>query len=221
MKLFCLLYGEEHREERSNALKHLRKFHDEKPELPTVHFIVEAWDRMWFGYSEAVRGGIRSLLRILPDGSNKEALVSLALSPYGKTGKRVWRWPDVFSFRSRRGMRIGRLLPELGEKLELSRITGAGFNHTGGSGGLNTVSNVVVETNIKGNGKNNRKGKGNRKSNTRTGGNTTEEKVIDEKTIPVPIQQPVGGEDNSYPKGKRLRASEFEASKQHTHRVMR
>ena len=32
------------------------------------------------------------------------------------------------------------------------------------------------------------------------------------------MQQPVGGEDNSYPKGTRLRTSEFEASKQHTPR---
>ena len=87
VRLFCLLYGEEHRDGRLDALKHLRKSHDEKPELPTAHFIVESWNRVWFEFCGSVREGIRSLLRILPDGVNREALVALALSPYGKSGK--------------------------------------------------------------------------------------------------------------------------------------
>ena len=89
--------------------------------------MVDAWNRLWFEYGEAIREGVRSLMRILPEGANREAMISLALSPYGKHGKRVWRWPDVFSFTSKRGMRLGRLLPETEEKLELTRIGGGGL----------------------------------------------------------------------------------------------
>ena len=183
VELFCLLYGDEHREGGLTALRHIRKFHDENPELLTIHFIVDSWNRLWFGYSESVRGGIRSSMRILPDSSNPEALASLALSPYGKSGKRVWRWPDVFSSRPRRGMWLGRLLPELEEKLELSRIGGVGCGRTGGSGGALNLSNEALNVIPKVEEKVNRRNKGGRKTNNRTG--KTLKKKRRSKNLPI------------------------------------
>ena len=58
VKLFFLLGGEERKEERPTALRHLRKFHEGNPELSTPPFLVESWNRLWFEYSEAVRDGI-------------------------------------------------------------------------------------------------------------------------------------------------------------------
>ena len=103
VKLFRLLYGEENKAERLDALKHLRKLHGEKPELFTAHFIVEAWSRMWFEFRESVRGGIRPLLRILPGGANREALASLASIPYGKSGKKGLEMDRSFRFPAKKG----------------------------------------------------------------------------------------------------------------------
>ena len=219
VRLFPLLYGEERKGERLLALKYLKKFHEEKPELYTVHYVVEAWNRLWFEYGESVRGGIRSLMRILPEGANREALVSLALSPYGKHGKRVWRWPDVFSFSSKRGMWFGKLLPETEEKLEMSRIGGVGFGRTGGihptpeqPGALNQVKKPDTKVDAKAERIRKRRLKA-QKRNTRTGNSTETNPAAD--STPVDII-PTGGNGDSYPKGKRLRASEYEASKKHS-----
>ena len=90
--------------------------------------------------------GFSSLMHILLGGANREALASLALIPYGGSGKRVWRWPDGSGFRYRMGVRLGRLLPGLGGELELPRIGGVGFGRTGGTGGaaLNLPSDVIA-----------------------------------------------------------------------------
>ena len=221
-EIFAILYGEEHKHERLVAIKYLKKFHGEKPELYTVSYAVEAWNRLWFEYGEAVRGGIRSLMRIPPEGASREALVSLALSPYGKSGKRVWRWPDVFSFTSRRGMWLGRLLPETEEKLELSRIGGVGFGRTGGSvnnllqqGAPDVVQKPSTRTVTKEDKKKKKKRKV-LKGNTRTGANAKGDSAFS-TPAPTPVDPtPTGGNGDTYPKGKRLRAAEYEASKQHT-----
>ena len=55
--LYCLLYGWEHERERKVALKQLRKLHGRKPELFTVNFVVDAWNRLWFEFAETVREG--------------------------------------------------------------------------------------------------------------------------------------------------------------------
>ena len=87
---------------------------------------------MWAEYGEAIREGIRSLLRILPEGANRDALITLALSPYKGSKRRIWRWPNVFSFASSRGFWLGRVLPEVEEDLEQTRIRGAKPNPVGG-----------------------------------------------------------------------------------------
>ena len=124
IKLFCLLYGDEHKRERQAALKHFKKFHEEKPDLFTAIMLVRTWNRMWAEYGEAVREGIRALLQILPEGASRDALITLALSHYKGSKRRIWRWPNVFSFTSSRGFWMGRIPPELEEDLEQTRIRG-------------------------------------------------------------------------------------------------
>ena len=65
------------------------------------------------------------MIRMLPEGANRDAFVSLALSPCRHSGGRIWRWPNVFSSKSSNGMWQGRILPELEEQLESSRISGS------------------------------------------------------------------------------------------------
>ena len=69
--------------------------------------VVRTWNRMWAEYGEAVREGIRALLRILPEGEGRDALITLALRPYKGSKSRIWRWPDVFSFTSSRCFWLG------------------------------------------------------------------------------------------------------------------
>ena len=70
-------------------MKELQTLYERKPELFTVQFLVNCWNRMWFEHTEAVRDGVRTLIRMLPDGANKDALAMLALSPYQKTQQRI------------------------------------------------------------------------------------------------------------------------------------
>ena len=104
IKLFGLFYGREHKKERLKALKIIIRLHDEKPDLFTVGFLVKTWNRMWAEYGEAIREGIRSLLRILPEGADRNSLVTLALSPYKGSKKRIWRRPNIFDLSSSSGM---------------------------------------------------------------------------------------------------------------------
>merc|ERR1712112_331320 len=101
------------------------KLHEKKPELFTVSFLVTCWNRLRFEYTESVREGVRTLLRMLPDGASRDAFIALALAPHKTTRKRIWRWPNIFSFGSRSGLWRGRILPELEEQLESARITGS------------------------------------------------------------------------------------------------
>ena len=89
IRLFFLLYGDERAAERKTALRKLRKLHEGKPELFTVPFIAQRWDRLCFEYSEVIREGVRTLIRMLPEGANRDAFIALALSPYKKTGRRM------------------------------------------------------------------------------------------------------------------------------------
>ena len=68
--LFGLLYGQEHVSERKRALKKLIWFHDQLPELFTVAFLVTAWNRFRYEYTEAIREGVHTLIRLLPEGRN-------------------------------------------------------------------------------------------------------------------------------------------------------
>ena len=49
----------------------------------------------------------------------------MALSPYRNSRKRLWRWPNAFSSPPPNGMWRARILPELEEQLETSRIVGS------------------------------------------------------------------------------------------------
>lgn len=59
---------------------------------------------MRYEYTEAVREGVRTILRLAPGGAARDAFASLALTPYRDSGKRLRRWPTVFSFSSPSGI---------------------------------------------------------------------------------------------------------------------
>ena len=199
IKLFCLLYGEEHKRERKAALRQFKQLREEKPDLFTANMLVRTWNRMWAEYGESVREGIRALLRILPEGAGRGALITLALSPYKGSKRRIWRWPNVFSFTSSRGFWLGRVLPEVEEDLEQTRIRGTKPTLPGGE-----VASVPPVLNRRERRPNQRTGTG--KSSVVTPIDNSEGKGRD-VVLPPPVL-------DGYPVGKRLRSGEFEASKQ-------
>ena len=138
-------------------------------------------------------------MRILPDGSTREAFAAIAMSPYRNSSKRLWRWPNVFSFSAANGMWKGRILPEVEEHLEATRIQGSAHLRTHSFLFENTGDAPVGDTK----GKNRRK---NRQGRTETGGDTQKD---------LKTETPNAGGETGYPLGKRLRMAEFEASKQH------
>ena len=77
-----------------------------------------------YAYSDVVREGVRTPISMLPDGGSIEAFDISALSTYKNAIKRVWRWPNVFDLKARRGFRRGGILLELEEQLDTSRILG-------------------------------------------------------------------------------------------------
>ena len=197
--------------ERREALRKLEHFHERKPDLFTAPFIVECWNRMWFEYTECVREGVRTLVRMLPEGTSREALATLALSPHRKTGARVWRWPNVFSFKSKSGMWKGRILPEMEERLETARINGSTLNRIPpNAGGI--PSNFIRLTKKE-------KVALKRQQRTLTGGiqkfpgNATEIP----KGAPLIGSQPTTDKP-LFPQGKKLRGGEYDASKAHAPR---
>ena len=154
---------------------------------------------MWAEFGEAVREGVRALLRILPEGANREAIIALALSPYKKSSQRIWRWPGVFNFESSRGMWRGGILPELEEDLEQSRIRGAKAMPSGNE----TPVLPPLE---------NRR---NRRQVSGRTGNSKNPVPSPAANNPIPTKKvEFPPPDSGYPLGKRLRASEFDASKQ-------
>ena len=203
--LYRLLFGWEHGKERKPALGRLVGFHEKKPELFTIVFLVGCWNRLWFEFTEAVREGVRILMRLLPDGASREALVALALSPRKSTSKRLWRWPTGFSFSPRPGLWKGRILPELEEQLESARIAGSSYLR---------AHNATVETpmwEIRGRERKRRRNIARLPAEYQKGGkpgNQTNGAKQQDKNNP-----PAG--ETTYPLGKRLRYAEFEASKAH------
>ena len=195
-RFFRLLYGFDHGKERKGALRKLRRFHGRKPDLSTVAFLVNTWGRMCFEYTETIRGGVRTTMRILPEGATREAFAALAMSPYRNSSKRLWRWPNVFSFSAANGMWKGRIIPEVEEHLEATRIQGSAH--------LRTHSFLFENTgDAPTKGKNGRR---NRQGRTETGGDAPKD---------LKTETPNAGGETGYPIGKRLRVVEFEASNQH------
>ena len=107
---------------------------------------------MCYEYTGVIREGARAMVRLLPDGASRDAFVLLALSPFKNSRKRLWRWPDVFSFTPHIGMWGESIVPAVEEQLEFARI--------GGSASLRSAPPIVgTSTNIHDAGKRNKKTK--------------------------------------------------------------
>ena len=125
IKLFHHLYGNGRKKGRIGTIMKFVKLREAKPVLFAVNFIVSTWNRIRAEFGDAVREGVRALLRVIPEGANSDALATLALSPQKRSQHRIWRWPNVISFSSSLGMWQCRILPELEGDSDHARIRSA------------------------------------------------------------------------------------------------
>ena len=148
-------------------------------------------------------------MRMLPDGASREAFTSLALSPHKSTNKRIWRWPNTFSFSSPSVLWKGRILPELEEQLESARIAGSSYLRT------HPPANDDVDPGGGGKGKAGKRKKKEKERNRRpiTGRGAEEPKQPPDNKQQEVVEKPDSA--NTYPLGKRLRFTEYESPKAH------
>ena len=81
IRIFCLLYGLEHAKERKRALKKPIWFHDQKPELFTVSFLVISRNRIFYEYTDAIREAVRTMIRLLSEGTARESIGRISVEP--------------------------------------------------------------------------------------------------------------------------------------------
>ena len=65
IRLFPLLYGNEHACGRERAMGKLIWLHDQRPELFSVEFLVISWSRICYEYTDSIRAGVRTTARLL------------------------------------------------------------------------------------------------------------------------------------------------------------
>ena len=102
--VFGMLFGMAHSRERKRALKNLIWFHYQKPELFTANCLLGRWSKLRYEYTDAAREGVRNMIRMLPDGSNRGTFATLALGPCHNSKKSIRRWHNVFAFSAPDGM---------------------------------------------------------------------------------------------------------------------
>ena len=141
IKIFGAVYGEEHVEERLEALSFLEDLHESYEEFFSPTFLMAVWDEMTFEYTMVVTEGIRRMLQALPKGARRDKLKERALTPR-IDGSTTWKFPITFKMTNSLGFWKSRIVPRLERKVErerdvticnptTSRETGSGRNRRG------------------------------------------------------------------------------------------
>ena len=117
--LRCLLFGQEHREERTQAMLVLERLHESHPDLFALSIIVGAWEDMTYRYIAAVKEGTRKMVRTLPETVRKGEFRRNALTPMAD-GRSRWEYPTTFLMEHPTGYWQCIAVPRLEEKVSRS-----------------------------------------------------------------------------------------------------
>ena len=128
--IWCLLFGEEYREERENCLYALLDLHDEVPELFTLNFLLTTWEAFSYDYVSKTFDGMRKLGQFCRPSDDIVEIRRLALNRHPDGGI-IWRTPLSFDMNSSRGYWRLNIIPRLeagverqGYAMALERIVG-------------------------------------------------------------------------------------------------
>ena len=124
IKIFGAIYGEEHIEERTDALAFLEGIRESYEEFFSPSFLMAVWGEMTFEYIMVVTEGIRRMLQALPKGARRDKLKERALTPR-PDGATVWKFPVTFKMTNALGFWKSRIVPRLGRKVERDMLQDA------------------------------------------------------------------------------------------------
>ena len=119
--LYAAVYGEEHLNERLNAIDRLGELHEECPEFFTLSLISEMWERMTYQYTSCVTGGIHYFLAKYDEGITFAKIKRYALVPDGSGGT-AWRFAPIFDFNIDDGFWGSVIIHEIRQERQLQDI---------------------------------------------------------------------------------------------------
>ena len=70
-RVFAAIYGEEHLKTRLKTIQWLIDFHENRPKVSQVEFLVDVWDRMNYDFVDARMEGVRRIMRIAHPDQNE------------------------------------------------------------------------------------------------------------------------------------------------------
>ena len=120
-RLYADVYGEEHLNERLNAIDRMSDIHDECPEFSTASFLSETWERMVYQYDACIAEGIHYILGRYDEGVTFEKVKRYALAPDAKQGT-SWRSTPIFDFDSSDGFWRSVVLLEISQERQRQDI---------------------------------------------------------------------------------------------------
>ena len=88
-RLYAAIYGEEHLNERLDAVDRLNEIREEFPEFPTANVLVGTWGRMVFQYDACVSEGVHFILSRYDEGITFEKTRRYALAP-DRAQEKAW-----------------------------------------------------------------------------------------------------------------------------------
>ena len=92
--LFAEVYGEEHLNDRMQAIERISDIHVDCPDFFAATFITETWGRMTYQYNICVAEGIRYIIGQYDEGITFDKIKRYALTP-GPGGGAAWRFTPV------------------------------------------------------------------------------------------------------------------------------
>ena len=113
--IWRVLFGQEHKEERSHAMYTLERLRESQPELFTLTTLVNTWGGMTFRYIAAIKEGTRKMVRMLPETVRKGEFRRKALTL--ADGRSRWGFPTTFLMDHPTGFWLSTAVPRLEEKV--------------------------------------------------------------------------------------------------------
>ena len=95
-------YMGEHGTDRYNAIPFFEQLHRDNPGLYTVAFVVATWHRANVDFCDGMYEGVRRLLPMMADTSDRGDLRRISMSEGNNSGKPARRIPKTWKIKSKR-----------------------------------------------------------------------------------------------------------------------
>ena len=132
INIWCLMFGEQYRNERETCVESLLGLHYATPELFTVGFLVATWESFLYDFLDGMFEGVRRLGQFCRAPDDIAEIRRLALNRH-QDGGLIWQHPSSFNMTSSKGYWRRDIIPWLEASVEkvgygvaLHKIVGSG-----------------------------------------------------------------------------------------------